>query len=58
MGTLSSDNSIGQDLPVGVTFQFLLVVRPVIQLSGWYSAIRLMVALPQPGHDRTVAKLP
>ena len=33
---------IGHNPPVGVWFQFLLVERPVIDLSGWYSAIKLI----------------
>ena len=41
----------GHNRPVEVTFQFLLVVRPVIELSGRYSASKLMNSLPQPGHD-------
>jgi hypothetical protein len=39
----------GHNPPVGVTFQLLLVVRPVIELSGRYSASKLMTSLPQPG---------
>jgi hypothetical protein len=33
--------SAGHKPPVGVTFQFLLVVRPVIEVSVRYSAIKL-----------------
>jgi hypothetical protein len=32
----------------------LLVVRPVIELSGRYSASKLMTALAQPGHNPPV----
>jgi hypothetical protein len=42
----------GHNLPVRVTFQFLLVVRPVFQLSGRYSASKLMNSLPQPGQEQ------
>jgi hypothetical protein len=41
----------GHNRPVEVTFQFLLVGRLAIELSGWYSASKLMTALAQPGHD-------
>jgi hypothetical protein len=41
-------------LPVRVTFQFLLEVRPVFKLNGRYSAINLMTSLPQPGQKATV----
>ncbi|MFH1660394.1 MAG: hypothetical protein ABIG35_13885 [Pseudomonadota bacterium] len=34
--------AVGHDLPVKVTFQFLLVVHPEIELSDRYSAGRLM----------------
>jgi len=44
----------GHDQPVGVTFQFLLVGRPVIESSGRYSASKLMTSLPQRGHKRAV----
>jgi len=47
----------GHQPPVGVTFQFLLVVRPVIELSGRYSASKLMTALAQPGHQPTLTTL-
>ena len=40
---------IGHNRPVEVTFQFLLVGRLAIELSGWYSASKLMTALAQPG---------
>lgn len=40
----------GHNLPVRVTFQFLLVVRPVIVLNVRYSASNLMTSLPQSGH--------
>jgi hypothetical protein len=36
-------------------FQFLLVVRPVIELSGRYSASKLMTSLAHPGHQPPVA---
>jgi hypothetical protein len=42
---------VGHNPPVGVAFQFLLVGRVAIELSGWYSASKLMTALAQPGHD-------
>ncbi len=42
----------GHNPPVGVTFQFLLVVRPVIELSGRYTASKLMTSRPQPGQER------
>ena len=48
----------GHNLAVAVTFQFLLVVRPVIELSGRYSAIKLMTSLPQPGQLQTFAVPP
>jgi esterase/lipase superfamily enzyme len=41
---------IGQKAPVEVTFQFPLVVRPLIVLSGRYSASKSMTSLTQPGH--------
>ena len=44
----------GHNLPVRVTFQFLLVVCSVIELNGRYSASKLMTSLPQPGQLRTV----
>ena len=44
-------SAIGHNLPVRVTFQFLLVVCSVIELNGRYSASKLMTSLPQPGHD-------
>jgi hypothetical protein len=47
----------GHNLAVAVTFQFLLVVRPVIELSGRYSAIKLMTSLPQPGQNQPVGML-
>ncbi len=37
----------GQNLPVRITFQILLGVRPEIELSGRYSAGKLMTPLPQ-----------
>jgi hypothetical protein len=43
----------GHNLPVRVTFQFLLVVCPVIELNGRYSASNLMTSLPQPGQKRS-----
>jgi hypothetical protein len=46
-------STIGHNLPVRVTFQFLLEVRPVIELSVRYSAVKLMNPLPQPGQDET-----
>jgi hypothetical protein len=42
----------GHNLPVRVTFQFLLVVRPLIVLSGRYSASNLTSSLPQAGHNQ------
>jgi hypothetical protein len=42
----------GHNPPVGVTFQFLLLVGVVIELSGLYSASKLMTSLPRPGHNR------
>jgi hypothetical protein len=48
----------GHNLPVRVTFQFLLVMCPTIELSGRYSASKLMASLPQPGQFQTVAMLP
>ena len=47
--------TFGHNRPVEVTFQFLLVVRPVIELSGRYSASKLMTSLPQPGHEPPLA---
>ncbi len=47
-------SAIGHNLPVRVTFQFLLVVCSVIELNGRYSASKLMTSLPQPGHLRSV----
>jgi hypothetical protein len=44
----------GHDLPVRVTFQFLLLVCPVIEVSVRYSAIKLMTSLPRPGQERPV----
>ena len=44
----------GHNPPVEVTFQFLLVGRQAIELSGRYSASKLMTALAQPGHEETV----
>ena len=44
-------SAIGHDVPVKVTFQFLLVVHSEIELSDRYSAGRLMTPLPQPGHE-------
>ena len=41
----------GHEPPVAVTFQFLLVGRLVIELSGRYSASKLTTALAQPGHN-------
>jgi hypothetical protein len=39
-------------LPVEVAFQFPLVVRPVSELSGRYSARKLMTAMAQPGQEQ------
>lgn len=52
MGVRWRRSAIGHNPPVWVTFQFSLVVRPVIELSGRYSASKLMTALAQPGHNR------
>jgi hypothetical protein len=46
--------AFGQDLPVELTFQFLLVGRQVIELNGRYSATKLLTALAQPGHNPPV----
>jgi hypothetical protein len=40
----------GHNRPVELTFQFLLVGRLAIELTGRYSASKLMSALAQPGH--------
>ena len=45
-------HTTGHNLPVRVTFQFLLVVCPVIELNGRYSAGKLITPLPQPGQMR------
>jgi hypothetical protein len=45
----------GHHLPVGVTFQFSLVGRPVIELSGRYSASKLITALAQSSHQETAS---
>jgi hypothetical protein len=45
-------HTTGHNLPVRVTFQFLLVVCPLIELNGRYSASKLMTSLPQPGQKR------
>lgn len=42
------------NLPVRVTFQFLPVVFPVIELNGRYSASNLMTSLQQPDQERPV----
>jgi len=42
----------GHNLPVAVTFQFLLAACPVIELNGCYSASKLKPSLPQPGHNQ------
>lgn len=42
----------GHNLPVRVTFQFLLVVRPGIELNGRYSVIKLMLSVPRHGQKR------
>jgi len=47
----------GHNRPVELTFQFLLVGRPGIELSGRYSASKKMTALAQPGHNQPYAKL-
>ena len=47
-------SATGHNLPVRVTFQFLLVVCSVIELNGRYSASKLMTSLPQPGHEPPV----
>jgi hypothetical protein len=41
-------HTIGHNRPVEVTFQFLLLGCPVIELSGRYSASELMTPQPQP----------
>jgi len=51
---LSSIRATGHERPVGVTFQFLLEGRKVIELSDRYSASKLMTSL-QPGHNRPVS---
>jgi hypothetical protein len=48
-------STLGHNPPVRVTFQFLLVVRPVIELSGRYSAGKLMTPLAQPGQERPLS---
>ena len=48
----------GQNRPIEVTFQFLLVVRPEIELSGRYSASKLRPALPRSGHDLPLISTP
>ena len=47
----------GHNLPVRVTFQFLMLVCPVIELNGRYSAIKLTPSLPRPGHNRPVESI-
>ena len=42
---------LGHNRPVEVTFQFLLASCPVTELSGRYSAGKLMTPLPQPGQQ-------
>jgi hypothetical protein len=44
-------SAVGHNLPVGVTFQFVLVARSLINLSGRYSVSKLMTSLPQPGYQ-------
>jgi hypothetical protein len=53
----SSLSTSGHNLPVRVTFQFLLVVCPVIKLNGRYSAVKLMNPMPQPGQLRSLVLL-
>ena len=48
-------HSLGHNRPVGVTFQLLLVGRLAIELSGRYSASKLMTALAQPGQMPPIA---
>lgn len=45
--------AFGQELSLGVTFQFLLVVCLLIELNGRYSASKFMTPMPQPGHMRS-----
>lgn len=45
---------IGHYRPVDVTFQFLLVGPPVIEVSVRYSAIRLTTSLPRPDYELPV----
>jgi len=48
-------NRIGNNRPVELTFQFLLVGRLAIELNGRYSASKMMTALAQPGHHLPLA---
>jgi hypothetical protein len=47
-------STIGHNLPIRVTFQFLLAVRSVTQLSGRYSVSKLRSSLPQLGQEQSV----
>jgi hypothetical protein len=51
---LTSLSTTGHNRPVEVTFQFLLVLRPVIELNGRYSATKLTSLLPRPGHEEAI----
>lgn len=48
----------GHDLPVAVTSQFLQVGRLMIEVSVWYSAIKLTPSLPRAGQEPPVTYCP
>jgi hypothetical protein len=45
--------AVGQKAPVEVTFHFLQVGCPVIEVSDRYSAVKLTAALPEFGQLQT-----
>lgn len=45
----------GHNPPVEVTFQFLQVPCPVMEVSDRYSAVKLAPSLPRPGPEKLVA---